>query len=132
MLGTHAIHSNIPFERRRVMAQTLAKVLQNRNPEAAARMPAAHATRSVSMNSHDLHPGAIPLRKGEIHRLHDGLGRRVEALSGSLWITIDHDRRDVIVNAGEGFNVDASGDALISAMADSRFVLLDPVALQRG
>jgi hypothetical protein len=80
------------------------------------------------MNSTDLHPGSISLAKGAIYRMHDGLGRRVEALGGSLWITLDNDRRDIIVNSGEGFSIDRGGDTLISALDDARFVLLDPVA----
>ena len=79
------------------------------------------------MNAKDLNPAAIHLRKGEIRRLPNGLGRRIEALSGSLWVTIDNDPRDIVVGAGEGFSLDRSGDALISAMDDSRFVLLDPI-----
>jgi hypothetical protein len=79
------------------------------------------------MNGKDLNPAAIHLRKGEIRRLPNGQGRRIEALSGSLWVTIDNDPRDIVVAAGEGFSLDRSGDALISAMDDSRFVLLDPI-----
>jgi hypothetical protein len=80
------------------------------------------------MNLNDLNPAAIILRKGEIRRVPNSLGRRIEALSGSLWVTIDNDPRDIVVEAGEGFSVDRSGDTLISAMADSRFVLLDAFA----
>ena len=83
------------------------------------------------MNTRDLHPAAIELRKGAIHRLRNALGQRVEALAGSLWITIDNDTRDVIVKSGEGFSVDRPGDALISALEDARFVLLQTAALQR-
>ena len=79
------------------------------------------------MNTTDLHPASIGLRKGAIHRLNNGLGQRIESLSGSLWITIDNDRRDILVNPGEGFNIDREGAALISALDDSRFVVLEPV-----
>ena len=77
------------------------------------------------MNTRDLRPAAIHLRKGEIHRLAHGFGRRIEALNGSLWVTIDNDRRDIVVEPGAGFCVDRAGDALISAMDDSAFVLLE-------
>jgi hypothetical protein len=80
------------------------------------------------MNSHDLHATTIALRKGELHRLEHALGRRIEALSGTLWVTIDNDPRDIVLNDGEGFDVDGSGDALISALDDARFVLLEPSA----
>ena len=77
------------------------------------------------MNAKDLHPATIALRKGEIHRLHDGLGSRIESLSGSLWLTIDDDVRDILVNPGQGFSIDRDGAALISALDDARFVVLD-------
>ena len=49
------------------------------------------------MNTNDLRPAAIHLHKGQIHRLEQGLGQRIEALRGSLWVTIDNDRRDIVV-----------------------------------
>jgi hypothetical protein len=84
------------------------------------------------MNTNDLQPAAIQLRKGEIHRIRNGLGQRIEALSGCLWVTIDNDLRDIFVGPGEGFSVDRGGDTLVSAMDDSRFVLLDPTAYRRA
>ncbi|MES3015893.1 MAG: DUF2917 domain-containing protein [Pseudomonadota bacterium] len=84
------------------------------------------------MNTTDLHPASISLHKGEIHRIHHGLGQRIEALNGCLWVTIDNDLRDIFVAAGEGFTVDRGGDTLISAMADSSFVLLEPIAWKRA
>ena len=83
------------------------------------------------MDTQDLRPAAIHLRKGTIHRLRNGLGQRIEALTGNLWITIDNDPRDIVVKSGEGFSVDRCGDTLISALDDARFVLLEPVALPR-
>jgi hypothetical protein len=77
------------------------------------------------MNTNDVKPATINLRKGEIRRVRNGLGQRIESLSGSLWVTIDNDPRDIVVGPGEGFSVDRDGDALISAMDDSQFVLLD-------
>jgi hypothetical protein len=78
------------------------------------------------MNTADLFPASIPLRKGEIHRLRGARGQRVEALSGCLWVTMDNDLRDIFVAPGHGFRIDADGDTLLSAIADSRFVLLAP------
>jgi hypothetical protein len=77
------------------------------------------------MNTNDLHPASINLRKGAIHRLPSGRGQRIESLAGSLWVTIDNDVRDILVNPGEGFSIDRDGAALISALDDSRFVVLE-------
>lgn len=84
------------------------------------------------MNINDLNSAAIQLGKGETHRIRDGLGQRIEALSGCLWVTIDNDLRDIFIAAGEGFGIDRGGDTLVSAMADSRFVLLEPVDGRRA
>ena len=84
------------------------------------------------MNTADLYRAAITLRKGELHRIHDGAGQRIEALSGALWVTIDHDLRDIVVEPGEGFSIDRNGDTLVSALDDARFALLDPIATRRA
>jgi hypothetical protein len=73
----------------------------------------------------DLINGARSLAKGRIRHVHVDTGRRVECLSGSLWITQDGDRRDIVLAAGEGFDFDRRGDALLSAFADSSYLVLD-------
>ena len=76
------------------------------------------------MNTADLHPASIQLQKGQIHRIHHGMGQRIEALDGCLWVTIDNDLRDIFVSPGAGFTIDRGGDTLVSAMADSRLLVL--------
>jgi hypothetical protein len=76
------------------------------------------------MNTSDLNGAAIHLRKGEVHRIPKGRGQRIEAISGSLWVTIDNDLRDIFVATGEGFTLGDDDKTLISALADSRFVVL--------
>ena len=74
----------------------------------------------------DLLTGARTLRKGKIRHLHAESGRRVEVLSGSIWITQDGDLRDVVLSGGEAFDFERAGDALLSAFDDSRYLVLDP------
>ncbi len=74
--------------------------------------------------NNDLVMGAERLGKGSVRRLGHAGGRRVECLSGVLWITQDGDRRDVILETGDAFVFDRRGDALLSALADSRYLLL--------
>jgi Protein of unknown function (DUF2917) len=80
------------------------------------------------MNTKDLTLASTALRKGEILRLQHALGQRIEALVGRLWITMDGDLRDIVIDAGEGFTVDRGTDVLLSAMSDARFVVLLPTA----
>ena len=74
--------------------------------------------------NHDLLLGSHLLRKGQIHRLRSAAGRRVECLNGVIWITQDGDRRDIVLEAGDAFTFDRDDDVLLSALADSRYVLL--------
>ena len=76
------------------------------------------------MNTRELSLASTPLRKGEMLRLGNALGRRIEALDGSAWVTIDGDARDIVLEAGQGFSVDRSGDTLVSALQDTHVVVL--------
>jgi Protein of unknown function (DUF2917) len=78
-----------------------------------------------SAMNNDLLNGTRVLAKGHIRHVHAQKGRRVELLSGSLWITQDGDHRDVVLAAGQAFDFDRRGDALLSAFDDSRYLLLD-------
>ena len=81
------------------------------------------------MNTNDLDRAAITVRKSEVFRLGGARGQRIESVLGSVWITIDGDPRDIVLDTGEGFSVDRDANVLISALlADARIVLLDPVA----
>ena len=74
--------------------------------------------------NNDLFLGARALAKSRVRRVPASRGRRVECLSGCLWITQDGDRRDVILNAGDAFEFDRDG-GLLSALDDSRYLVLD-------
>lgn len=76
----------------------------------------------------DLINGMRTLEQGRMRHVHAETGRRLECLSGSIWITQDGDLRDIVLAAGEGFDFDRRGDALLSAFADSRYLLLDACA----
>jgi hypothetical protein len=73
----------------------------------------------------DLINGTRRLAKNHIRHVRGDKGRRVELVSGSLWITQDGDLRDVVLGPGQAFDFDRRGDALLSAFADSRYLLLD-------
>lgn len=68
------------------------------------------------------------LRHGEWVALHGQAGCRVDCLAGSVWITQDHDRRDIVLVAGEGFVLDRPGMAVVSALADARYAVRDRAA----
>lgn len=80
------------------------------------------------MNSNDLNLASTSLRKGEALHLQHALGQRIEALGGRVWITMDGDLRDIVLDAGEGFTVDRSTDVLLSAISDAQFAVLTSTA----
>ena len=73
----------------------------------------------------DLLNGARDLAKGKIRHLHAERGRRVEVVTGAIWITQDGDLRDIVLESGDAFDFDRDGDALLSAFADSRYLVLE-------
>jgi hypothetical protein len=81
-----------------------------------------------SKMNNDLPLAARSLAKGRIRHLPAHVGRSVECLSGSLWITQDGDQRDIVLGPGEAFAFDRRTDALLSAFDDSRYVVLDACA----
>jgi Protein of unknown function (DUF2917) len=99
-------------------------------PEGKSLAPAKHAGSSckkeIPMNTNDLHPASISLHKGEIRHVQGKPGQRIEVLAGCLWITMDNDLRDIVINAGEGFRVDRGAETYISAFDDSRYLVLEP------
>ena len=52
-------------------------------------------------------------RVERLGRLH---GRRVECRAGTAWLTLDGDRRDIVLRPGESFLVDADAPVLVCAI----------------
>lgn len=68
------------------------------------------------------------LADGSLLTLHDAKGRGIAVFSGSLWITQEGDLRDIVAAAGDSVRFDRDGLVVIQALADTRLMLLDPVA----
>jgi hypothetical protein len=90
--------------------------LQLQLPSIARSSPAAAAT---------LHPtrGAIALDDKQFVSLSERQGWSVRAVSGSVWVTQDWDRRDIVLEAGQDFVFDGHGGALISALGPARICI---------
>jgi len=64
------------------------------------------------------------LRAREVLDIRNGQGLVVRCLAGALWITQDGDTDDVVVQAGQCFELDRRGLALVSApMAPATLVV---------
>lgn len=63
------------------------------------------------------YPDTLDLADGETLELLDGTGTTLRVTRGSVWITMESDTRDVVLEAGDTFVVDRPGLTLIAAQA---------------
>ena len=76
----------------------------------------------------DLNLSTITLARGGLWRVSAGRGQQVLCLDGTLWLTQEGDPRDVVLEAGEQALIERDGLSVVSALSDSRFVLLHDAA----
>jgi hypothetical protein len=60
----------------------------------------------------------VELRRGRLIRI-SGLGRTVQAHSGRVWITEENSERDVVLEAGQSFQLVQPGLAIVEAFSDA-------------
>ncbi len=64
-------------------------------------------------------------------RLHVGTGHRMTGISGSTWLTIDGDPRDIILEPGDTHAFDQPGHVLVQALGGNALLTAeDGVVLQ--
>lgn len=71
-------------------------------------------------------PATQVIPRQQILRLPAALGQRIECVEGCVWITMDHDRRDLIVAAGQAFTADRHERVLVHALQPSCVRLVRP------
>lgn len=67
------------------------------------------------------------LSRRQLHSIEDASGVRITCRAGALWVTIDNDLTDYVLEPGETFVTSAHARALVYALRDSR---MDLVACQ--
>ena len=75
------------------------------------------------MERHPDLPRALQLDRKAIHSLPDATAIAVTCDEGAVWLTLDGDARDFVLEAGETFQAQAHGRVLIYALAPSRVSL---------
>ena len=71
-----------------------------------------------------MHDGpTISLPAGQLFSLPVAASARILCTAGCLWLTLDHDLRDVILEPGDSFRTDEHRRALLYALQGSSFVL---------
>ena len=80
---------------------------------------------------------SIPLRtrravlnRRETLVLDNAQGTIIAVDRGCLWVTLEHDPRDIVLVKGRRFEIDRSGRTVIAAEADSTLRLLAPETLR--
>jgi hypothetical protein len=64
----------------------------------------------------DAAPTRMLLQRGQTSRLPDASATHLSSAAGTLWITIDHDVRDFILDPGQGLSVRGGETVTISAL----------------
>ena len=62
---------------------------------------------------------SLSLPKKGIFTLPDAHDVDIECQSGSVWITVDHDQRDIVLEPGERFRSDVHRGAVVAALEPS-------------
>lgn len=63
---------------------------------------------------------------GQSTRLVGARHARLRSAAGTLWITIDEDPRDIVLEAGESFEVDRGEGLLVCALGGPATLELNP------
>jgi hypothetical protein len=64
------------------------------------------------------------LARNEIVRLDGARGTTLRVTSGGLWITLENDKRDIVLTAGDSYTIDRGGLTLVEAQDKSTVCVL--------
>jgi hypothetical protein len=64
------------------------------------------------------------LAPGELVRLDGARGTTLRVTRGTVWITLEHDTRDVVLAAGDTFTIDRGGLTLVEAQGATTVCVL--------
>jgi hypothetical protein len=71
------------------------------------------------------------LAPGQLLNLEHAAGIRIASRAGSVWITQDGDPRDIVLDAGEAFELDRDSPVIVQAIETAVVTLEDPAATAR-
>jgi hypothetical protein len=67
----------------------------------------------------ELGHGEVHLARGQTLKLHDGAGSVICAREGSVWVTEENSRKDVVLESGACFRLQGRGLALVQAFTEA-------------
>jgi len=65
-------------------------------------------------------PAPFDLPRRALHRVADAAGVTIRCQHGCVWITLDDDPRDIVLEAGQDFSTQAHRRAIVYALQPSR------------
>jgi hypothetical protein len=71
----------------------------------------------------EIQSGALRLGRGQTLKLRDSVGRTICADQGTLWITEENSRKDVVLENGACFRIGHPGLTIVQAFADAQVSL---------
>jgi len=71
----------------------------------------------------------LELVDGDLVEVHDGHGTTLRVTKGALWITQEHDRRDIVLRAGDVWTVERQGLTLLQAQGATVLCTVGAAAL---
>lgn len=73
----------------------------------------------------ELESGGLRLDRGQLLKVHDAAGSTVCALEGAVWITEDHQLKDIVLEQGECYRLQNPGLAIVHALSGPAAVTLN-------
>lgn len=71
------------------------------------------------------------LERGQFSRLTGAAHAVLSSRCGTLWVTIDHDARDIVLEPGQRFEVPSAEPLLVSALGGPAVMELRPAGQRR-
>ena len=73
----------------------------------------------------ELQSGGLRLERGQLLKVRDAVGSTVCALEGAIWITEDHQPKDIVLEAGQCYRLRNPGLAIVHALSGPAAVTLN-------
>jgi hypothetical protein len=73
----------------------------------------------------ELQSGGLRLDRGQLLKMRDAAGSTVCALEGAVWITEDHQLKDIVLEEGECYRLRNPGLAIVHALSGPAAVALN-------
>ena len=84
------------------------------------------ASRSGLRASLDIADAILSLSERQLIRIRRGRGWSLHCWDGTIWLTQDDDRRDIVLQPGQSFTIEREGVILAFAVTDSQLLARPP------